>query len=104
VRGPAIISDLAGPKKPPLSLTEAPAAPNPSLAILTLAADLGGKWTPPIEKTSANHRHYRHDRHPDEEVACLSCFFGDGHRDDKVKVPVTPIEYRHEETPYIREV
>jgi hypothetical protein len=51
--------------------------PPPSLPILALAADLGGRWTPPTEKTSANHRHYRHDRHLDEESAYLSRFFDD---------------------------
>ena len=52
-----------------------------------------------IKNMIANHRQYRHDRHPDEEVACLSRFLGDGNRDGEVMVAMEAIVDRHAETP-----
>ena len=53
----------------------------------------------PIKNMTAIHRHERHDRHTGEKTANWSRLLGDGHRDDKVTVTVTPIEDGHGKTP-----
>jgi hypothetical protein len=63
----------------PLYRTEALLAPNSSLAILPLAADLGGRWTPLSRKRPQTTVTIVMTVRAAEEAACSSRFLGDGH-------------------------